>query len=194
MRNSVFFFVLVIMALLDMYVFQALLVVLPGSSKARLAIIIGYWVISISAMLFVFTYPYVNHDNWPRWAITYSRAIVFGLILSKLLASLFFAVDDLRRAGTWVVGRFAQKPNVVAQSGEGISRSAFLSWLGLAVGGTVFGTLVYGFGNKYRYQVSRMRMSFKNLPAAFKGMRISPIYTAAVLPIKRPLKRASKRS
>jgi predicted MPP superfamily phosphohydrolase len=42
----------------------------------------------------------------------------------------------------------------------------------LAVGGTVFGTLVYGFGNKYRYQVSRMRMSFKNLPAAFKGMRI----------------------
>jgi len=40
------------------------------------------------------------------------------------------------------------------------------------VGGTVFSTLVYGFGNKYRYHVNRLRMSFKNLPAGFKGMRI----------------------
>ncbi|HUP12203.1 MAG TPA: metallophosphoesterase, partial [Niastella sp.] len=77
------------------------------------------------------------------------------------------------RGGTWLISRFSQKPAAtVAQSGVGISRSVFMSWLGLAVGGTVFGTLVYGFGNKYRYQVNRLRMSFKNLPGAFKGMRI----------------------
>ena len=173
MRNSGFiFFLLGLMALLDIYVFQVLQVVLPTASKARLAIIIGYWVISISAMLYVFTMPYINHDNWPRWVVTYTRAIVFGLILSKLLASLFFAVDDIRRAGTWLIGKFMQKPTEVAQSGAGITRSVFLSWLGLAVGGTVFSTLVYGFGNKYRYQVNRLRMSFKNLPAGLKGMRI----------------------
>jgi predicted MPP superfamily phosphohydrolase len=173
MRNSGFiFFLLGLMALLDIYVFQVLQVVLPTSSKARLAIIIGYWVISISAMLYVVTYPYINHDNWPRWAVAYSRAIVFGLVLSKLLASLFFAVDDIRRAGTWLIGKFMQKPVEVARNGAGISRSVFLSWLGLAVGGTVFSTLVYGFGNKYRYHVNRLRMSFKNLPAGFKGMRI----------------------
>ncbi|MFL5745736.1 MAG: metallophosphoesterase [Niastella sp.] len=173
MRNSGFiFFLLGLMALLDIYVFQVLQVILPASSKARLAIIIGYWVISVSAMLYVFSMPYINHDNWPRWVVTYTRAIVFGLILSKLLASLFFAVDDIRRAGTWVIGKMVQKPAEVAQSGAGISRSVFLSWLGLAVGGTVFSTLVYGFGNKYRYHVNRLRMSFKNLPAGFKGMRI----------------------
>ena len=130
MRNSGFiFFLLGLMALLDIYVFQVLQVVLPTASKARLAIIIGYWVISISAMLYVFTYPYINHDNWPRWAVTYSRAIIFGLVLSKLLASLFFAVDDIRRAGTWLIGKFMQKPADVAQTGAGISRSVFLSWL-----------------------------------------------------------------
>jgi predicted MPP superfamily phosphohydrolase len=173
MRNSGFFFFLLgLMAVLDIYVFQVLQVVLPASTRARMAIIIGYWVISISAMLYVFSMPYINYESWPRWVVSYSRAIVFGLLLSKLLASLFFAVDDLRRGGAWLIGKIAQKPAEVAQGGAGITRSVFLSWLGLAVGGTVFSTLVYGFGNKYRYHVNRVRMSFKNLPAAFKGMRI----------------------
>jgi predicted MPP superfamily phosphohydrolase len=173
MRNSGFFFFLLgLMAVLDIYVFQVLQVVLPASSRVRLAIIIGYWVISVSAMVYVFTMPYINYDSWPRWVVSYSRAIVFGLLLSKLLASVFFAVDDLRRGGTWLVGKISQKQAEVARDGAGITRSVFLSWLGLAVGGTVFSTLVYGFGNKYRYQVNRLRMSFKNLPTAFKGMRI----------------------
>jgi predicted MPP superfamily phosphohydrolase len=173
MRNSGFFFFLLgLMAILDIYVFQVLQVVLPASPRARLAIVTGYWVISISAMLYVFSMPYINHESWPRWVVSYSRAIVFGLLLSKLLASLFFAVDDIRRGGTWLIGKIAQKPAEVTQGGAGVTRSVFLSWLGLAVGGTVFSTLVYGFGNKYRYHVNRVRMSFKNLPAAFKGLRI----------------------
>jgi predicted MPP superfamily phosphohydrolase len=105
--------------------------------------------------------------------VTYVRAIVIGLFVSKVIAALFFGVDDIRRGVTWVISKVSQKPlTAIAQGGDGITRSVFLSWLGLAVGGTVFGTLVYGFGNKYRYQVNRLRMSFKNLPAAFKGMRI----------------------
>jgi predicted MPP superfamily phosphohydrolase len=89
------------------------------------------------------------------------------------VAALFFGIDDIRRGGTWLYTRFSQKPAVtVAQDGAGITRSVFVSWLGLAVGGTLFGTLVYGFGNKYRYQVNRLRMSFRNLPGAFKGMKI----------------------
>jgi predicted MPP superfamily phosphohydrolase len=173
MRNSGFFlFLLGLMAVLDIYVFQVLQVVLPTSSKARLAITVGYWVIAAAAMVYVFSMPYINYESWPRWVVSYSRAIVFGLLLSKLLASVFFAVDDIRRGGTWLIGKFVQKPTEITQAGAGITRSAFLSWLGLAVGGTVFSTLVYGFGNKYRYQVNRLRMSFKNLPAAFRGMRI----------------------
>ena len=57
-------------------------------------------------------------------------------------------------------------------SGDGISRSTFLSWLGLAAGGTLFGSLIYGFGNKYNYNIKRMQLSYDNLPAAFKGLKI----------------------
>lgn len=73
----------------------------------------------------------------------------------------------------WVIGKLFSNPSIkVSQSSEGITRSTFLSWLGLAVGGGLLGTLVYGFGNKYRYHVNRVRLSFDNLPQAFKGLKI----------------------
>lgn len=174
MRNSGFFlFLLGIMALLDIYVFQAIQIILPAPSKARLAIIIAYWVVSISTLVIIAATPYINTESLPRWVITYVRAIVLGLLISKLIASLFFMVDDIRRGGMWVFGKvFNQPATEVARGTDGISRSVFLSWLGLAVGGGIFGTLVYGFGNKYRYHVNRLKMSFNNLPAAFKGLRI----------------------
>ncbi|MGH2552511.1 MAG: metallophosphoesterase, partial [Chitinophagaceae bacterium] len=58
------------------------------------------------------------------------------------------------------------------QSGESISRSAFLSWAGMIAGGGLFGSLIYGFGNKYRYKVKKFDLSFSNLPATFKGLKI----------------------
>ena len=58
------------------------------------------------------------------------------------------------------------------QEGNRISRSVFLSWLGLAVGGGLFGSLVYGFSNKYNYNVKRVPLAYKNLPSAFKGLKI----------------------
>lgn len=175
MRNSGFFFFLLgMMALLDIYIFQVIQVILPASAKVRPAINIAYVVISVTAFIFFLLMPYGNFETWPRWLLTYSRAIVIGLFFSKLIASLFFAIDDIRRGGTWIVGKlFSNPPPAITQGGDnGITRSVFLSWLGLAVGGTVFGTLVYGFGNKYRYHVNRMKLSFKNLPAAFKGLKV----------------------
>jgi predicted MPP superfamily phosphohydrolase len=53
-----------------------------------------------------------------------------------------------------------------------ITRSQFLTWLGLAAGGSLFGTFIYGYSNKYNYQVKRVKIPFDNLPAAFKGLKI----------------------
>jgi predicted MPP superfamily phosphohydrolase len=175
MRNSgFFFFLLAMMALLDFYIFHAIQVVFPASPKARLTITIIYWSISVAAFIFFMLMPYGNFDSWPRWLLTYTRATVIGLFVSKVITSLFFAVDDIRRGGAWIIGKLAGNtpPEIIQGGGDGITRSVFISWLGLAVGGSIFGTLVYGFGNKYRYQVNRIKMSFKNLPAAFKGLKI----------------------
>jgi uncharacterized protein len=175
MRNSGFLWVIVgIMLVLDIYIFQIIKWVVPGSSpKLKMAVFIIYWMLSIAVIGILIALPYVNYEAWPKSVRTYVFAIVVGLFFSKLIASMFFAMDDIRRAGTWIIGKLFKHPSPQASSAsEGITRSAFLSWLGLAVGGSLFGTLVYGFNNKYKYQVKRVPMKFDNLPSAFKGLKI----------------------
>ncbi len=73
-----------------------------------------------------------------------------------------------------------------------ISRSVFMSWLGLGVGGTLFSTLIYGFTNKYNYKIHRIKLAFDNLPPAFKGLKIvqlSDIHSGSFTNKRLPWKR-----
>ena len=168
------FIVIVIMLLLDTYIFQAIKTVIPaGSSKTRSIIYIVYWTISFATIagyiLFVFTAP----TFLPKNVRTYLFATIMGLFLAKFSTIIFFMVDDLRRGIQWAAGKLLYK-NTEGETmvSDGISRSIFLSWLGLGVGTTLFGSLVYGFGNKYKYEVKRVKMAFDNLPPEFKGLKI----------------------
>lgn len=173
MRNSGFLWIVVaLMFLLDLYVFQALKIVLPVSSpRWRLTIVIAYWLIAILAIVVVAALPYLRYETWPKGMRTYVIAIIIGLFLGKLVASLFFIVDDIRRGGLWALGKLFNT-NVDVISREGITRSAFLSWMGLTIGTGLFGTLLFGFLNKYRYQINRLQLAFENLPNSFRGLKI----------------------
>lgn len=166
--------IIVVMFLIDTYVFQAIKAVSSSvSPRTRNIIFIVYWTLSIIAilgfLLFVLTAP----GFLPRKVRTYLFATVMGLFISKLIAVVFFLVDDLRRIIQWVTGRLLFSNTEGDQiTSEGISRSVFLSWIGLAVGGGLFSTLIYGFSNKYKYQLRRIKLSFDNLPVGFKGLKI----------------------
>jgi len=175
MRNARFIWIVVaLMAILDIYIFNVIKSVSQSASpRTRLIIYVVYWTISLSALLLLILLPYVNVENWPRSLRNYLFATLLGLFFGKLIASLFFLVDDVRRGAMWLIGKLFSNPSVeISSTSEGITRSAFLSWLGLAAGGTLFGSLVYGFSNKYRYQVKRVQLAFSNLPAGFKGVKI----------------------
>lgn len=168
------FIFIIIMLLLDAYVFQAVKAVsYSATPKTKSIIIFIYWAISIIVvvgfMLFVFTGP----DFLPKKVRTYLFATVIGLFLAKFLAIVFFLVDDIRRLIQLIAGKlfFKNTEGEIISEG-GISRSVFLSWLGLATGSTLFGSLIYGFSNKYNYQVKRISLQFDNLPSAFKGLKI----------------------
>jgi len=177
MRNPGFLWVMIgIMAVLDLYIFQAIKVVASSSPKIRLTIFIIYWVLAGLSLTVLILLPYINYENWPRSVRTYIFAIVVGLFFSQLVASLFLLVDDIRRGCMWILGKLFSNPSVpITESAEGITRSTFLSWLGLAAGGGLFGTLMYGFNNKYRYHVNRIKLDYDNLPKAFKGLKIVQI-------------------
>ena len=176
MRNSPFWWILIgFMLLLDIYFFQALKAV-SGSASARTKTILytSYWVLSIAAIVILLLLPYLQVEKQTRFARTTIFALIAGLFFSKLIASFFFLIDDVRRGVQWVAGKiFTPKSNGENLTApDTISRSAFLSWAGMIMGGGLFGTLIYGFGNKYRYQVKRVKLTYSNLPSAFKGIKI----------------------
>jgi predicted MPP superfamily phosphohydrolase len=175
MRNSSFLWIVIgIMVLLDIYVFQAVKMILPaGSPRLRMTIIVMYWILSVLVLGTLIAFPYMNYENWPKQLRTYIFSMIVAIFFSKLIASLFFAMDDIRRAATWLIVKIFRNPaNGIGQPTEGISRSVFLSWMGLIIGGGFFATMIYGFTNKYNYKTRRLKINFKNLPAAFKGLKI----------------------
>ncbi len=180
---------LTFMTLLDLYVFQAVKAVAQSASPKTKTIIYGvYWGITILAVAGFLLFVYSGPDLLGKKIRTYLFAMIIGLFLAKLTALVFFIVDDLRRGIQWIAGKlFFNNTETASLGDEGINRSTFLSWLGIAAGGTLFGSLLYGFTNKYNYNVIRQKVKFANLPAAFKGLKIvhiSDIHSGSFLDIK----------
>src|SRR5664279_15580 len=178
MRSTLFIgIVALIMAAIDFYVFQIVKMLCQGSSHRTKSIIFtGYWALSVSVILLFIFLPFLNAERWPKNLRNYLFATIIGFFFAKVLASVFFLIDDLRRVIQWAVAKlFFRDTEGDSQVNEGISRSVFLSWLGIGIGGTLITSLVYGFSNKYNYQIRRVPLSFPNLPPAFRGLKIVQI-------------------
>ena len=163
-----------LMLLLDTYFFQAIKMVMQASSPKAKAIVYSiYWTITAVSIIGFLLFIYTEQNFLGKKIRTYLFATIIGLFLAKLSAIIFLLADDLRRAIQWLAGKlFFNNTEGAALSDEGISRSAFLSWMGIAAGSTLFGSLIYGFSNKYNYQIKRIKLSYDNLPASFKGLKI----------------------
>jgi predicted MPP superfamily phosphohydrolase len=178
MRNwSGWWIIIAILLIIDLYVFAAVKFLSQTSSdKTRIAIFSGYWAISVFAVAFILLFPYVQFLQTNTVFRNYVFAIIVGLFFAKLIASVFFLLDDIRRLFFWLMIKIFPKTGVdFTHETNHISRSAFLSWVGFALGGGLFATLMYGFSNKYNYQVRKIKFAFQNLPASFKGMKIVQI-------------------
>jgi len=175
MRSSPVWLIMAgLMVLLDFYVFQIVRsLAQTAGPKTKTVIFISYWTISILALLLFFLLPYILPESATRNSRSIVFAIVIGLFMAKLVAALFFLIDDIRRGIQWVAAKtFFRNTEGELEGGDRISRSVFLNWLGVSVGGTLFGTLIYGFSNKYNYHIKRVPLAFSNLPASFKGLKV----------------------
>ena len=175
MRNwTGWWIILGVMLLVDIYVFMAVRTVTQGSSeKTRMAVHGVYWLISVAGLLTIMLFPFVQALQNNLVFRNYVFAVLVGLFFAKIIGCVFFLLDDIRRGGMWLMSKiFTDAGAHFAEGSKGISRSSFLSWTGLVLGGSLFSTLLYGFSNKYNYSLKQLRLSFNNLPEAFKGLRI----------------------
>jgi uncharacterized protein len=174
---GIIWIVIVIMLLLDLYVFQVVKMVSQGCSyKTRTLIFAFDWAASAIAVVLLALLQVIDFEAWPKNLRTYLFATIIGLFFAKLFAAVFFLIDDIRRLIQWASGKlFFRNTEGENLDTEGITRSLFLSWLGLGIGGGLFSTLIYGYSNKYNYQIRRVRLSFDRLPESFRGLKIVQI-------------------
>ena len=107
MRNaSTWWIIALIMLLLDLYVYQALRTVTNHSNeKLRMTVQVTYWVISGLTLVALLSFPYIQALQTSKLFRNYVFAILVGLFFAKILGSVFFLVDDLRRSGLWLLSR-----------------------------------------------------------------------------------------
>jgi uncharacterized protein len=180
MRNSPFWLLIGgLMIVLDIYFFQIVkLLTSNAAPRTRSTIHLTYWILSILVIVLLFILPYLNLDNIRKGLRTTVFSVLIAFFILKLFACVFFLIDDLRRGIQWLWGKIfyaSADNNGTPQASPQIHRSVFLSWLGIAVGGSLFTTLLYGFTNRYNYNIKRIPVKFPNLPEAFRGMKIVQI-------------------
>lgn len=167
--------IVVAMFLIDWYVYLQIRSLQTGSTiRTRIIVQVTYWTISLLAIMGYLLFVFAKDDFLGKSFRMYLFTLVISFFLSQLVACVFFLIDDLVRLFQWVFyksGLFGSEK--ITSAGEGgISRSTFLRWTGLAAGGLLFGSFLYGLGNKYNYRLKRVKLFFPNLPDGFKGMKI----------------------
>jgi uncharacterized protein len=171
MKNPVFVFILIsFLILIDFYIFHVLKIMLNGASiGVRTVVSYGYWFLCIASLGSFLLFPFVVNPYFRQ----YIFSIGIGWVITQITLVLFFLVDDVRRGTFWTMGKVASTAGAkFLNTEQGIPRSAFLNWLGVGVSSSLFFSLLYGFGNKYKYQLVHKKVTLKNLPPAFKGFKI----------------------
>jgi len=197
-RSMIF---LLILALIDLYAFQAFRHVTKGYSQAVIRLINTlYLIISVFCFSVIIFTQFTDWQNWNKDFRTYSFAILIITIFSKFVLSIFVLIDDLVRFFCLLYLKISssfQKPEYKknVRPVRSISRSDFIIKAGLLVGSIPFFSLLYGMaGNAYRYQIRKQTLMFPDLPDSFEGFKIvqvSDIHTGSFLSTE-PLARAVK--
>lgn len=178
MKSPFMVFVLIaILILLDLYVFSAIRSLSAAAlPRTKSIIFYSYWILTLLTICMILFLAFGDPKFITKATRSYILAIIIGLTVSKIAAATFFLIDDIRRLVQWLVAKFMFTNTETSQiNDDKISRSVFLSWVGVGAGATLFGSLLYGFSNKYNYTIKRVKLSYENLPKAFKGFRIVQI-------------------
>ena len=173
--------VVVLMFLIDWYVYQAVKVSFSESNeKIRMYARWLHWFIFTLSLLIVGLGISKLLQFVPKYMVVYIYATIAVFYLAKILVVLFLFVDDLIRllriAYYAIAHLFSTNQQVAASGGRNISRLRFLNQAALVIGFIPFSALIYGMvRGAYRYTVRQVKVQIPGLPQEFKGFKIVQI-------------------
>ncbi|MES2747894.1 MAG: metallophosphoesterase [Bacteroidota bacterium] len=160
---------LVIIAVIELYAFQAIKTV----TKVKW-IQIAYILVSLSAVIFIF-YQFSKFDRTvgqtPMFMLTIG--VLLLVLLPKLLITFFMLMEDILRILVGTKNYVAKFDNEAAFLPE---RREFVSRIALGIAAIPFLSLIYGMTvGKYNFKVIKQTLFFPDLPDSFDGFTITQI-------------------
>jgi hypothetical protein len=166
----------VIVLALDLYFFQALRTLTENLSVTKKVLIIAsYWIVSVSALVFMLSFREIPEDGiWKAFKL-YGISMVMIVMISKVLGILPLIIDDIIRLGNFVANFFAHGGDTNLAT-QGMTRGKFLSKMAIIVAAVPMATFIYGMvKGAFDYQVRKTKLKLQGLPKGFEGLKIVQI-------------------
>lgn len=167
--------------IIDLYTFKGLRLLTRGlrQSWLRFAIHTMYWLVtaaSIGATMWL-TANITEIQDTREYRVFFTLAgLVMLVIFPKLLFILFHLFEDLVHLGKRL---FAKSSPADRPDENGISRSKFITQVGLGMAAIPFSGMIYGMlHGRFDFRITEQSIAFPNLPDAFDGLRIVQISDA----------------
>ena len=193
MNRQLFSLVLIVLLLLlDVYIFQIIkTLTLSSSETTRKTIYTIYWGINFLTLGGIVVYNFFPADQIPYTFRQFLMTWAFMFYISKIFGALFLIIDDIIRLLTWLYYKIS--PADVSQTVENINqnkenindvegvtnkipRSEFLMKAGVVAIATPLITMGWGIvSGAHDYTVRKKTIVLPNLPKAFDGIQLVQI-------------------
>jgi len=103
----------------------------------------------------------------------YFGASFIVFYLPKLIIFVFQTLEDILKFLAWIAKKRSNIESRSYKIADGISRSLFISRLGLIISGIPFASLIYSIViGRFNFQLNKLVLYFDHLPKAFDGFKI----------------------
>ena len=170
------FFIIVV----EYYSFVALRNVLRNTNgSVHFWLVSLYLILSLTVLWSLYAAVHYGKSAWPTISLKYFVNIFIGILIGKILVAAIMFLADVVMIIPNLVSFFTSFKNhpigIPPEDSRFISRFTFISQMALLIGGGLTAGLAYGISNRYRYQLTRVKLSLEDLPDEIKGLRIIQI-------------------
>jgi len=194
---SRFIFVLAFLLFLDWYAFRSFRTHFSSSTQIlKITIYSIYWLVPalLIASAFYMSFSRNVSDFRSNKLFITIGAIFVLFYLPKLFILFFQAIEDITKLLAWIAKKLSPIDSKVYNSADGISRSVFISRMGLIISAIPFASILYGIViGRFNFRLNKQTIYFDNLPKSFDGFKIvqfSDLHTGSLIGQQKEFKKA----
>jgi len=177
-----FIFVFSFILLIDAYSFKGVRLLFNGfnSQFIKYTIYVLYWIIPviiIVCLLYFRTLQPFEKEPLIFRNFFLLAGFFFLFYIPKLIFIVFHVTEDIIHVTKWLFVKFSSSVEIESGSKSlQISRSRFISQLGLLIAAIPFTSILYGMAKgRFNFRISNENLKFDNLPSSFDGFKIVQI-------------------